>query len=169
MKVQKEHRLPPGDFPNVDHFRDVLSGYNFDKLEKLKSKMIQAVDTMLGYDIPNLLKKFRNPYDWGSFEPWEDFYKCCWRRISKICRKKNKTIHVEMLLGVTFLRLLGVICKVGFCYAKGLGRGWVNTYPFYDIVAWCYIFLYISCKQKKTSWKIFHLAEVESIYHKCLP
>ena len=63
MKVQKEHRLPPGDFPNVDHFRDVLSGYNFDKLEKLKSKMIQAVDTMLGYDIPNLLKKFRNPYD----------------------------------------------------------------------------------------------------------
>ena len=63
MKVQKEHRLPPGDLPNVDHFREVLSGYNFDKLEKLKSKMIQAVDTMLGYDIPNLLKKFRNPYD----------------------------------------------------------------------------------------------------------
>ena len=63
MKVQREHHLPAGDFPNADHFREILSGYNFDKLEKLKPKMIQAVDDMLGYDIPNLLKRFRNPYD----------------------------------------------------------------------------------------------------------
>ncbi|KAG6412822.1 hypothetical protein SASPL_125513 [Salvia splendens] len=31
--------------------------------EKLKPKMIQAVDDMLGYDIPELLKNFRNIYD----------------------------------------------------------------------------------------------------------
>ncbi|KAF2285714.1 hypothetical protein GH714_007345 [Hevea brasiliensis] len=41
----------------------VLRGYNIDKFEKLKPKMIQAVDDMLGYDIPELLKNFRNPYD----------------------------------------------------------------------------------------------------------
>ncbi|XP_039058777.1 EH domain-containing protein 1-like [Hibiscus syriacus] len=62
-KVQRDHHVPPGDFPNVDHFREVLTGYNFDKFEKLKPKMIQAVDDMLGYDIPELLKTFRNPYD----------------------------------------------------------------------------------------------------------
>lgn len=62
-KVQREHHLPAGDFPNCEHFREVLSGYNFDKFEKLKPKMIQAVDDMLGYDIPDLLKNFRNPYD----------------------------------------------------------------------------------------------------------
>ncbi|KAJ7963730.1 EH domain-containing protein 1 [Quillaja saponaria] len=62
-KVQREFHLPPGDFPNVEHFREVLSGYNFDKFEKLKPKMIQTVDDMLGYDIPDLLKNFRNPYD----------------------------------------------------------------------------------------------------------
>ncbi|KAK7276882.1 hypothetical protein RIF29_18028 [Crotalaria pallida] len=62
-KVQREFHLPPGDFPNVEHFRETLSGYNIDKFEKLKPKMIQAVDDMLGYDIPNLLKNFRNPYD----------------------------------------------------------------------------------------------------------
>ncbi|XLT00010.1 hypothetical protein HN51_049361 [Arachis hypogaea] len=62
-KVQREFHLPPGDFPDVEHFRETLSGYNFDKFEKLKPKMIQAVDDMLGYDIPNLLKNFRNPYD----------------------------------------------------------------------------------------------------------
>lgn len=62
-KVQREHHLPPGDFPNVEHFRDILSGYSIDKFEKLKPKMIQSVDDMLGYDIPELLKNFRNPYD----------------------------------------------------------------------------------------------------------
>ncbi|KAB1215148.1 EH domain-containing protein 1 [Morella rubra] len=62
-KVQREFHLPPGDFPNVEHFREILSGYNIDKFEKLKPKMIQAVDDMLGYDIPDLLKNFRNPYD----------------------------------------------------------------------------------------------------------
>ncbi|KAL3508447.1 hypothetical protein ACH5RR_027848 [Cinchona calisaya] len=62
-KVQREHHLPAGDFPNVEHFRDILSGYSIDKFEKLKPKMIETVDDMLGYDIPELLKNFRNPYD----------------------------------------------------------------------------------------------------------
>ncbi|VFQ82524.1 unnamed protein product [Cuscuta campestris] len=62
-KVQREQHLPAGDFPNVEHFKEILSGYNMDKFEKLKPKMVQAVDEMLGYDIPELLKNFRNPYD----------------------------------------------------------------------------------------------------------
>ena len=55
--------MPPGDFPDVEHFREVLNGYNIDKFEKLRHKMIQAVDDMLAYDIPELLNRFRNPYD----------------------------------------------------------------------------------------------------------
>ncbi|ONK78962.1 uncharacterized protein A4U43_C01F1460 [Asparagus officinalis] len=62
-KVQREYHLPAGDFPSAERFREVLSGYNIDKFEKLKPKMIQAVDDMLGYDIPELLKNFRNPYE----------------------------------------------------------------------------------------------------------
>ncbi|XP_047955537.1 EH domain-containing protein 1-like isoform X2 [Salvia hispanica] len=62
-KIQREHHLPAGDFPNVEQFREVLSRYNIDDFEKLKPKMIQAVDDMLGYDIPELLKNFRNIYD----------------------------------------------------------------------------------------------------------
>ncbi|KAK9267737.1 hypothetical protein L1049_010170 [Liquidambar formosana] len=63
QQVQREFHLPAGDFPNVEHFREVLNGYSIDKFEKLKPKMIQTVDDMLGYDIPELLKNFRNPYD----------------------------------------------------------------------------------------------------------
>ncbi|KAK9673855.1 hypothetical protein RND81_12G194300 [Saponaria officinalis] len=62
-KVQREFHLPAGDFPNVEQFREILKGYNFDRFEKLKPQKIQAVDDMLSYDIPDLLKSFRNPYD----------------------------------------------------------------------------------------------------------
>jgi len=60
--VQREFHLPAGDFPNVEQFKETLSGYNIDKFEKLNKKMIQTVEDMLAYDIPNLLKTFRNPY-----------------------------------------------------------------------------------------------------------
>ncbi len=62
-QVQREYHLPPGDFPSLEHYRETLAGYNIDKFEKPKPKMVQAVDDMLGYDIPELLKRFRNPYD----------------------------------------------------------------------------------------------------------
>ncbi|EOY28850.1 EPS15 domain 2 isoform 4 [Theobroma cacao] len=62
-KVQRDFHLPAGDFPSVEHYREVLNGYSIDKFEKLKPKMIQAVDDMLGYEIPELLKNFRNPYE----------------------------------------------------------------------------------------------------------
>ncbi|WJX31638.1 EH domain-containing protein 1, variant 2 [Trifolium repens] len=61
-KVQREFHLPAGDFPDIERFKEVLSGYNIDKFEKLKPQKIQAVDDMLAHDIPNLLKSFRNPY-----------------------------------------------------------------------------------------------------------
>ncbi|CDO98110.1 unnamed protein product [Coffea canephora] len=63
-KVQREFHLPAGDFPRVEHFREVLkSGYKIDDFEKTKPKLIQAVDDMLSCDIPELLKNFRNPYE----------------------------------------------------------------------------------------------------------
>lgn len=62
-QVQKELHLPAGDFPSVEEYKETLSAYNFDKFEKLRPKMVQGVDDMLAYDIPELLKRFRNPYE----------------------------------------------------------------------------------------------------------
>ncbi|KAL2944825.1 EH domain-containing protein 1 [Bienertia sinuspersici] len=59
-KVQREYHLPAGDFPDVEHFREILKGYNIDKFDKLKPKLIQGVDEMLGYDIPELLSNFKD-------------------------------------------------------------------------------------------------------------
>ena len=61
-QVQREYHLPAGDFPDVEHFKEVLATYSIDKFEKVKPKMVQAVDDMLAHDIPDLLKNFSNPY-----------------------------------------------------------------------------------------------------------
>ncbi|KAG1364002.1 putative EH domain-containing protein 1 [Cocos nucifera] len=43
--------------------RRVSSGHDIDKFEKLKPKVIQVEDDMLGYDIRELLTNFGNPYE----------------------------------------------------------------------------------------------------------
>ncbi|URE03824.1 Dynamin family [Musa troglodytarum] len=43
-KVQRDYHLPPGDFPDVQHFKEVLSGYNIDNLPRLKTEIhVKAV------------------------------------------------------------------------------------------------------------------------------
>ncbi|RWW70003.1 hypothetical protein BHE74_00022354, partial [Ensete ventricosum] len=42
-KVQKDYRLPPGDLPDVQRFKEVLSNYSIDRFQKLKPKLIQAI------------------------------------------------------------------------------------------------------------------------------
>ncbi|URE03819.1 Dynamin family [Musa troglodytarum] len=36
-KVQRDYHLPPGDFPDVQHFKEVLSGYNIDNSSNVQS------------------------------------------------------------------------------------------------------------------------------------
>lgn len=61
--MQRDLHLSSADLPDVEQYRRILSSYSFDKFEKLKPRLIQAVDDMLGYEIPELLEKFKNPYE----------------------------------------------------------------------------------------------------------
>lgn len=56
-EVAREHNLPLGDFPDVDHMRKVLKTYNdFNCFPTLNKKRMKALEGMLGDDIPILLK-----------------------------------------------------------------------------------------------------------------
>lgn len=61
-QVQREHHLPPGDFPDVNRFREILSAYDFTTFPKLTKQMVQQIDNVLTIDVPNLVKQFDNPY-----------------------------------------------------------------------------------------------------------
>eukprot|EP00250_Pteridium_aquilinum_P007075 c16868_g1_i3 orf=165-1274(+) len=60
IKIQEKHRIPSGDFPNVDRFRKVLATYDISKFAKLKPRLIEDVDDMLAKDIPQLLQEFKD-------------------------------------------------------------------------------------------------------------
>lgn len=60
FKVQAKYRIPNGDFPNIDRFKNTLATYEIDKLVKLKPALIRDVDDMLANDIPYLLKNFES-------------------------------------------------------------------------------------------------------------
>jgi hypothetical protein len=37
-QVQREYHLPAGDFPDVEHFKEVLGGYSIDKFREAKAQ-----------------------------------------------------------------------------------------------------------------------------------
>jgi EH domain-containing protein 1 len=62
IQVQREHHLPPGDFPDVNRFREILSAFDFSNFPKLTKQLVKQVDDVLSVDIPNLVRAFDNPY-----------------------------------------------------------------------------------------------------------
>ena len=55
-KVQNQYNLPPGDFPNIDKFKEQIAKLKIWKMPELDKKAVEQMDTVLGVDIPNLLK-----------------------------------------------------------------------------------------------------------------
>jgi hypothetical protein len=55
--VMKKYRLPQGDFPNIQRFKEVAGTYDFGKFAKLNEKMMQAADDALTGGIPMLLRQ----------------------------------------------------------------------------------------------------------------
>ena len=57
-KIQIQHNLPSGDFPNVERFRQKLQngGFNFSDFPKIKDKLINKVLEALEVDIPQLMQ-----------------------------------------------------------------------------------------------------------------
>ena len=56
-KIQTEHEISPGDFPNIARLKDNLQNQDFTKFHTLKPKLIQDIDHMLSHDIARLMEQ----------------------------------------------------------------------------------------------------------------
>lgn len=61
--VMKKYRLPQGDFPNVNAFREVASTYDWGKWKVLDEKLLKAADEALTVGIPKLLRQLGEEQD----------------------------------------------------------------------------------------------------------
>ncbi|KAA8588840.1 hypothetical protein FQN60_010185 [Etheostoma spectabile] len=58
-KIEKEHQISPGDFPNLAKMQELLNGQDFSKFAALKPKLLEAVEDMLANDIARLMAMVR--------------------------------------------------------------------------------------------------------------
>ena len=63
MQVRREHHLPAGDFPDVNRFRDILQAFDLATFPKVDKKVVKTLEDVLNVGIPDLIKRFHNPYE----------------------------------------------------------------------------------------------------------
>lgn len=54
-KLQREHQISPGDFPDLKKMQDLLVNHDFTKFHPIKPKLLEVVDRMLAEDIAKLM------------------------------------------------------------------------------------------------------------------
>ncbi|KAH0627701.1 hypothetical protein JD844_003824 [Phrynosoma platyrhinos] len=54
-RIEREHQISPGDFPNLKKMQEQLQGQDFSKFQPLKAKLLDAVEDMLAHDIAQLM------------------------------------------------------------------------------------------------------------------
>lgn len=81
-RIQKEHLISPGDFPELKKMQEVLYNMDFTKFQPMKPKLLEIVDRMLADDISTLMSQIpleetnnvetRGPVKGGAFNNVED-------------------------------------------------------------------------------------------------
>ena len=73
-KLQKDFSVPAGDFPDVSRMKKLLTESDFNEFPRLNESMLEIVDDMMKYDIPQLMKKIPQEqvkFTEGSSKPEE--------------------------------------------------------------------------------------------------
>jgi len=55
LKLQDEHNIPAGDFPDVDIMREKLKRYDFSKFNTFNKDLLLKVDRMISEDVPRIM------------------------------------------------------------------------------------------------------------------
>ena len=68
-KIEREHQISMGDFPNLARMKEQLQHHDFTKFHSLKPKLLETVDYMLANDIARLMQMIPNEEAVMSREP----------------------------------------------------------------------------------------------------
>ena len=113
--VMKKYRLPQGDFPNIQRFKEVAGTYDFGKFAKLNEKMMQAADDALTGGIPMLLRQLADE------QGGEHRYA---RRVATTCQRRD---HADLQVALDRAERLPQR-RAGLGRGGGQGR-WPYRYP----------------------------------------
>lgn len=115
-KLQREHQISPGDFPEIKKMQEVLANQDFTKFHPLKIKLLEVVDRMLAEDIATLMAKI----------PQEEV---------------NNIDHEGSIRGGAFVNIEDTVSPFGYKRGEGIDAGfgepeWIvaRDKPRYDTI-----------------------------------
>lgn len=68
-KLQKEHQISPGDFPELKKMQENLLHHDFTKFHPIKPRLLEVVDKMLAEDISTLMAMIPQDDETTTVEP----------------------------------------------------------------------------------------------------
>lgn len=68
-KLQKEHQISPGDFPELKKMQENLQHHDFTKFHPIKPRLLEVVDKMLAEDISMLMAMIPQDEETTTVEP----------------------------------------------------------------------------------------------------
>lgn len=68
-KIQVDHKISPGDFPEIKKMQEILEKHDFSKFHSLSHKLLESVDKMLSDDIALLMSQIPHEESTSSSEP----------------------------------------------------------------------------------------------------
>ncbi|XP_044741599.1 EH domain-containing protein 3 [Chrysoperla carnea] len=68
-KLQKEHQISPGDFPELRKMQENLQNHDFTKFHPIKQRLLDVVDKMLAEDISKLMSMIPQDEEIHDIEP----------------------------------------------------------------------------------------------------
>lgn len=55
-EIERIHKIPPGDFPNVKEMQQLLLSYDFSYFESRNDKLFESMNQVMSIDLPKLMK-----------------------------------------------------------------------------------------------------------------
>jgi len=124
-EIQHQYKLPPGDFPNVDKYREKLLDKNFSNFPKTSDRLITLMDDVMTRDLPILMnsvsplptKLETNPFDdvdWvvsdKDLKVYQNLYNDAGPENGRLPGDKVKTVLLQTGIPKGDLRIIWQLC-----------------------------------------------------------
>ncbi|XP_070501665.1 EH domain-containing protein 1 [Chironomus tepperi] len=96
-RLQREHQISPGDFPDIKKMQEVLQNQDFTKFHSLKPQLLETVDRMLANDIAKLM--------------------------SMIPQEEQELVSEPLIKGGAFVGIEDTISPFGYKKGEGIDAG----------------------------------------------
>jgi hypothetical protein len=71
-EIERVHKIPPGDFPDVKKMQELLQVHDFSSFESRSERLFEVIENVLSSDLPKLMKTLAPPKAASDLNPFAE-------------------------------------------------------------------------------------------------